>query len=93
MELEIIILSELSQKKVNTIWYHLYLESKIGHKWTYLRNRNRLTDTDQICGCWGGGSRKRDGLEIWGWWIQTITCRMDKQQGPIAQGTISNLLG
>ena len=48
---------------------------------------------DQISGCCMGGSRERDGLEIWGWWMQTITFRMDKQQGPIAQGTISNLLG
>ena len=34
MELEthILILSELSQKKTNTICYHLYLESNIRHK-------------------------------------------------------------
>ena len=32
-----------SQKKANTIWYHLYVESKIWHIWTYLQNRNRLT--------------------------------------------------
>ena len=29
MDLEIIILSEVSQRKTNTIWYHLYVESKI----------------------------------------------------------------
>ena len=28
MDLEIIILSELSQTKTNSIWYHLYVESK-----------------------------------------------------------------
>ena len=28
MDLEIIILSEVSQPKTNTIWYHLYVESK-----------------------------------------------------------------
>ena len=28
MNLEIIILSEISQSKTNTIWYHLYVESK-----------------------------------------------------------------
>ena len=32
MNLEIIILSEVSQTKTNTVWYHLYEESKIGHK-------------------------------------------------------------
>ena len=29
MDLEIIILNEVSQKKTNIIWYHLYVESKI----------------------------------------------------------------
>ena len=28
MNLEIIILSELSQRKTNIIWYHLYVKSK-----------------------------------------------------------------
>ena len=27
--------------------YHLYVESKTWHKWTYLQNRNRLTDTEK----------------------------------------------
>ena len=47
MDLEIIILSEVSQKeKTNTIWYHLCVEPKIEHKWAYLWNRKRLTDID-----------------------------------------------
>ena len=46
MDLEIFVLSEVSQTKTNIIWCHLYVESKIGHKWTYLQNRNRLTDTE-----------------------------------------------
>ena len=25
---------------------------------------------------------ERDGLGVWGWWMQTITFRMDKKQGP-----------
>ena len=29
MDLEIIILSEVSQTKTNITWYHLYVESKI----------------------------------------------------------------
>ena len=33
MDLEIIIVSKVSQKKTNTIWYHLYVEPKILHKW------------------------------------------------------------
>ena len=34
MDLEIMILSEV--RKTNIIWYHLYVESQIWHKWTYL---------------------------------------------------------
>ena len=45
MNLEIIILSEESQEKTNTICYHLYVESKIWHRGTYLQSR-RLMDTE-----------------------------------------------
>ena len=34
MDLEIIILSKV--RKTNTIWYYLYVESKLWHKWTEL---------------------------------------------------------
>ena len=44
MQPEIIILSEVKKRKTNIIWFHLYVESKIWHKWTYLWNRNRITD-------------------------------------------------
>ena len=47
MDPEIIILSEISQRETDTIWYHLYVESKIWHRWTYLQNRNRLTDIEE----------------------------------------------
>ena len=40
IHLEIIVLSEVSQIKTNTLWYNLYVESKIQHKW----NRSQLTD-------------------------------------------------
>ena len=46
MDLDIIIRNEVSQKKTNTIWYHLYMESKTRHKWIYLWNRNRLTNIE-----------------------------------------------
>ena len=32
VDLETVIQSEVSQKEKNTIGYHLYVESKIGHK-------------------------------------------------------------
>ena len=31
-------------RKTNIIWCNLHVESKIWYKWTYLQNRNRLTD-------------------------------------------------
>ena len=40
---------------------------------------------EQTGGCPGEGGRERDGLVIWGWQMQTITFRMDKQQGPAVQ--------
>ena len=46
MDLEIIIKSEVSQKKTN-IAYHLYVECKKWYKWTYLWNRNTLTDIEK----------------------------------------------
>ena len=39
---------------------------------------------EQTCGWQEGGregGRERDGLKMCGWWIQTATFRMDKQQG------------
>ena len=50
MDLEIIILNEVRKRKTNTIWCHLYVESKIWHKWTYIQNRNRPTDRKQTYG-------------------------------------------
>ena len=46
MNLEIILPSKVRQKDTDTIWYHLYVESKIWHKWTYLWKRNKPTDIE-----------------------------------------------
>ena len=40
LDLEIIILSEVSQRKIKIIWYHLHVESKKWYKRIYLQNRN-----------------------------------------------------
>ena len=47
MELEILILSGVRKRKTNNICCHLDVESKIGHKLTYLRNRNKLMDIEK----------------------------------------------
>ena len=36
------------QKKTNSTWYHLPVESTIWYKWIYLHTRNRLTDRKQV---------------------------------------------
>ena len=67
MDLEIITLNEVSQRKTNTKWYHLYVESKIWHKWTYLWSGNRLIDLEsRPCGCQGEGCWGKDGVGVWG---------------------------
>ena len=75
MQLEIIILNEISQKekdnypmiwKTVTLWYDLSVESEIWHKWTYLRNRNTLTDIEnRLVVCKERVGREKDGLGIW----------------------------
>ena len=46
MDLEFIILNELRKRKKKIIWCHLYVESKIWYKCTFLQNRDRLTDIE-----------------------------------------------
>ena len=46
MQLEILILNVVRKRMTNTIAYHLYVESKIWHKRTYLQNRKRLRDVE-----------------------------------------------
>ena len=44
MDLDIIISNEVVQTKTNIIGFHLYVKSEKWYKWTYLQNRNKLTD-------------------------------------------------
>ena len=44
-DLEMVLLNEVRKRKTN-ITYHLYVESKVWQKLTYLWNRNRLTDRE-----------------------------------------------
>ena len=76
MDLETIILSEVSQKKTSTVWYCLSVESKIWYKWTNLQNRNRQR-TDNGGMDWEFGI-SRCKPEYTGW---------IKQQGPTIYST------
>ena len=40
---------------------------------------------EQTWGCQGGGRREWDGGGVWGQQVQTVTFRMEKQQGPAVQ--------
>ena len=64
VDLEIIILSKVRQRKTNTIWYHLYVQPKIWHKWTYLWNKNILRDIENRFVI-AKGEWVRDGLGVW----------------------------
>ena len=75
MDLEIITLSEVSQREKDKYYIcHLYVESKIWHKWTYLRNENRLADVENRFVV-------AKGEASFGLALQAIVYRMDKQQG------------
>ena len=69
MRLEIIILGVVvSRRKINTIQYYLYMESKIWRKRTYMQNRNKLKDTEnRLVIARGVAGRERDGLGVWSW--------------------------
>ena len=98
MKLDIIILNDKSEKE-RQIPYN------ITYMWNLKYDTNEpvyktVTDSQtQRTKLWSPGQREvgRDGLGVWGWQMQTIMFRMDKQQYPIeyyiAQETISNLLG
>ena len=48
MNLEIVLLSEVSQRRRNIVWQSFDVESKNKwYKWTYLQNRKRLTDLEK----------------------------------------------
>ena len=50
------------------------------HWRTYLQNRNRLIDIkNRLVFANAEEESERKELGVWGWWMQTITFRMDKQ--------------
>ena len=56
---------QVGQRKMNFRWCHLYVESKLGHRWTYLWNRNRLTDRESKSVITEGESRE-GWMRSWG---------------------------
>ena len=71
MQLEVIILSEISQEEKNkTMWHHLHVKSKIQHNWTYWQSRNRLTE-DSLVAVEG---EVEEGMD---WEFGVSRCRVD----------------
>ena len=68
------------------------IEKKMIQMNLFMKQKQTHRHREQTCGCQGGGIWGRDGLGVWDQQIQTTTYRMDKQQGPTAQGTIVNIL-
>ena len=72
------------------IWYHLYVESKKQHKWTYLRNRNRLTDIENRLVPGVGGGRHGEWVGI-DWEFGISRCKLLYigwiKQGPTVYST------
>ena len=59
------IMLKVSQRKKNRICY-LYMEAKIWHKWTYLQNRNKLTDIEnKLMVIKGESEARRDKSGVW----------------------------
>ena len=68
MDKEIITLSEVRKRKANTT-YHLYMESKIWHKRTYLQKRDSHTENRLVV---AKGKWKRNGMD---WEFEVSRCK------------------
>ena len=77
MDLEIVILSEVRKRQISYITYRW--NKKKWYKWTYLQNRNRITDVENKLMVTTGGSRVRgrDKLVDWEWQIHTAIYKID----------------
>ena len=88
MDLENIILSEINQKrKINTVWYHLYVESKKCNK--YYNKKEADTDTENKLrvpceeeGLYRGGRVGGANCRVWDR-LKDINCTIQETQ-PIA---------
>ena len=76
MDLEIVILIEVRQRKTNIFWYLYMWNLKKWYKWTYLQNRNRVTDVENklmVTSSWV----EMDKLGDWDWHIHTTIYKVD----------------
>ena len=71
-----------SERETNTIGYYSYVELKKWYTWTYLQNRNRLTDTENKLMVTKEERVVRDKLGVWDQQIHTSIYKIDRLQGP-----------
>ena len=89
MDLEGIILSEICQRKTNTIWYHLYVEYKKYNKQVNItKKKQALRYREQTSGyqCW------RDNTRVGEWEVQTIGCKTGYREVLHNMRNIANIL-
>ena len=73
MDLESVKLSEVNQRRINITWHPLYVEcKKKQYKWTYLQNRNRLTDLQNKLIASGGKGEGEGILRELGMYLYTL---------------------
>ena len=86
MQLEILILSEISQKEKDK--YHimsLICGIKNMAQMILSTKQKQIMDMESRLVVAGGERREWDGQGVWGWQMQTLTFGMDKQWGPTVQ--------
>ena len=82
MDLEIVMLSEVRQRR-NIIWHPLYAKSeKKWYKWNYLQNRNRLIDLENKLLVASGKDGGQGQLRRWDGRVHMAVFKMDNHQGP-----------
>ena len=81
MDLEIVLLSEVSQRRRNTVWHPFYVESKmiLINLLTKQKETHRLRE--QNYGCRWGGTIREFGMDM----CTLLYLKWNKQQGPAVE--------
>ena len=77
MDLEIIILSEVSQTEKDKYMILLICGIQNRYKWTYLQNRNRVTGIEKKIMVTWGGKKGEEKFGDWDWHIHTTIYKID----------------
>ena len=85
MDIEIIVLRELSQTQTNVIWYHLHIEWKKSDT-NELLPKTEVDPQTQKTNLWlpkGKDGKRMDKLGVYIYTLLYIKYKIDNQQGPI----------